>query len=169
MPRVRHQLAAQVAAQGRGRTLYAKKGSQRDTTSRIDTARREFLVNAGMAAGALATGPSLWALSPQSRETHGSARAFHTNTAPFQFRNEPQRKRWSFYDWTEAEVQMLSKTIGYMRNGTKEHPLSVDNPLQWDNWVLIHARHCTETKPGTVDQVHWSWFFLPAQGLSLVS
>ena len=48
-----------------------------------------------------------------------------------------------------------------MRSGSKDKPLSVDSPLQWDQWVMTHARHCTEAKPGVVDQVHWSWFFLP--------
>jgi polyphenol oxidase len=54
----------------------------------------------------------------------------------------------------------LFLAIGYMRNGSKDKPLSMSNPLQWDQYVMAHAYHCTEVGSGP-EQVHWSWFFLP--------
>ena len=92
----------------------------------------------------------------------------HTDVRPFKFASEPRRQRKSFYDLTDAEVKVLCRAVGHMRNGTKDDtrtppvdvPLSVDSPLQWDQWVMTHARHCTETGP-SIPQVHWSWFFLP--------
>ncbi len=48
-----------------------------------------------------------------------------------------------------------------MRDGQPKlgKPVSVQDPLQWDNFVERHALHCTETDHDL--QVHWSWFFLP--------
>lgn len=125
--------------------------------------RREFLVQAGMAVGALAT-PATFTAAKYPPPAHGqSANAAHIHSAAreFDFKSEPPRQRKSFYDLTDVEVRLLCRAVGYMRNGTKDKPLSVDSVLQWDQWVMTHARHCTEAKPGVVDQVHWSWFFLP--------
>jgi polyphenol oxidase len=130
-------------------------------------ARREFLVQTGLSAGAL-----LLTGGPPPTSAFGSPRNSeiahnHVTDAPFQFTNEPHRERKSFFDLNDDEVRLLSRAVGYMRNGNgssdipKNRPLSVDSPIQWDQWVMIHARHCTEAKPGIVDQVHWSWFFLP--------
>jgi polyphenol oxidase len=118
--------------------------------------RRQFLVGVG-AAGAL---------SVLGRETNANPRAAdlthdHPQARPFQCVAEPGRQRKSFRDLTDKEVRLLCRAIGYMRSGIKESPLSVSSPLQWDNWVSLHARHCTEATPGKADQVHWSWFFLP--------
>jgi polyphenol oxidase len=123
--------------------------------------RREFLVQAGLAVGAFAAPAATVANAQEPAHNHADAK-------PFQFKKEPQRQRKSFYDLTDAEVRLLCRAIGHMRNGTKdttrtppiEVDMSVDNPLQWDQWVATHARHCTESGPG-VPQVHWSWHFLP--------
>jgi polyphenol oxidase len=130
-------------------------------------ARRSFLVQTGLSAGAvLLSGSPPPATAVQSLQSPAIARD-HAIGLPFQFKNEPHRQRKSFYDLSDQEVQLLCRAIGYMRNGNggsdipKSRPLSVDSPIQWDQWVMIHARHCTESKPGVVDQVHWSWFFLP--------
>jgi polyphenol oxidase len=129
-------------------------------------ARREFLAHAGFAAGTmviLGRSPSSSAASFQDHEpNHNTATG-----RPFEFKMEPHRQRKSFYDLNDDEVRLLCRAIGYMRNGNggKDIPankaMSVDSPIQWDQWAMTHARHCTESKPGVVDQVHWSWFFLP--------
>jgi polyphenol oxidase len=131
------------------------------------TTRRNFLVQAGLAAGAMVvsstSSPVVAIASPERSE----AAPDHPTVQPFQFKNEPHRQRKSFHDLTEEEVRLLCRAVGYMRNGNggtdspKNKSLSVDDPLQWDNLVKAHARHCTESKAGVVDQVHWSWFFLP--------
>ena len=123
------------------------------------TGRRDFLIRAGFTAGAVAAFPTAGLASTKLRD-HGTMAGQATAVPFLDYSKEPPRQRKSFYDWTDAEVQQLCAAVGYMRNGTKANPLSVDSPLQWDNWVLSHARHCTESKPGS-DQVHWSWFFLP--------
>ncbi len=138
-------------------------GSQ--STRGFNGARRDFLVRAGFVAGSMAVSNAVSPAmaSAQSPETGH----YHATGRPFQWKNEPRRQRKSFYDLSDEEVRLLCRAIGYMRNGNggadtpKDKPLSVDSPLQWDQWVMIHARHCTETKPGVIDQVHWSWFFLP--------
>jgi len=123
--------------------------------------RRDFLVQAGMTVGALAgASPPAKALTSAAAQS-GSAAHLHVGGQQLDFKSEPQRLRKSFYDLTDVEVRLLCRAVSYMRNGTKDKPLSVDSPLQWDQWVMTHARHCTEAKPGVVDQVHWSWFFLP--------
>jgi polyphenol oxidase len=120
-------------------------------------ARRDFLVQAAAAAGALASAPVIaFQGSPQSP----AGEHVHPAARPFTPGAEPARVRKSVADLTDAEVRQLCAAVGYMRNGTKDKPLSVDNPLQWDQWVMTHARHCTEAS-ATVPQVHWSWFFLP--------
>jgi polyphenol oxidase len=81
---------------------------------------------------------------------------------PFEFpEDEPARVRKSFADWTDAELQLFGMALGYMRNGSRANPLPVDSPLQWDQFALTHAQHCTEADQGHGPQVHWSWFFLP--------
>ena len=82
--------------------------------------------------------------------------------AAFAFGKEPARVRKSFYDWSEAEVRTFTDAVGYMRDGAPKlgKMLSIGSPLQWDNYVAMHARHCTESGPDVL-QVHWSWFFLP--------
>jgi polyphenol oxidase len=141
-------------------------GANGRNTSRLRGGRRDFLVRAGLAAGAIVVSngyPSRADIVLQEPETAHN----HGVSQPFQFKSEPNRRRKSFYDLSDEEVRLLCRAIGYMRNGNgstdipKGKPLSVDSQLQWDQWVMIHARHCTETKPGIVDQVHWSWFFLP--------
>lgn len=84
----------------------------------------------------------------------------HTSpeATPFDFTHEPPRRRKSFSDLTDEEVRLLCLAIGYMRHGSRDRPLSVDNPMQWDQFALAHAHHCTESGHF---QVHWSWFFLP--------
>jgi hypothetical protein len=79
---------------------------------------------------------------------------------PFQFGSEPNRLRRSFYDWTEDEVALFRDAVGAVRDGVKDHLLSVQSPLQWDQYVAIHALHCTQQSQGW-RQVHWGWLFLP--------
>jgi polyphenol oxidase len=111
------------------------------------------------------TSASLLAVTPL-----GSARADHApasphgtvRATPFVFGNEPARVRKSFYDHTDDEVRLFTDAIGYMRDGApkRNKSLSITSPLQWDNYVALHAHHCTETGADKL-QVHWSWFFLP--------
>jgi polyphenol oxidase len=118
--------------------------------------RRDLLLGAGLAAGTLA-------LSLGAAETN-QARADHPEhrdeqqAPPFAFGSEPRRERKSFHDLTEEEVRTLCDAVGYMRDGSARAPLPLDHPLQWDQYVALHARHCTGE--GHL-QVHWSWFFLP--------
>jgi hypothetical protein len=83
---------------------------------------------------------------------------------PFQFGNEPQRQRKNIADLSHAEVKLLCDAIGCMRDGARHlkppAPLSIHDPLQWDNFVAAHAAHCSEAAEGD-QQVHWSWHFLP--------
>jgi polyphenol oxidase len=120
------------------------------------SSRREFLMKSGIALSALAL-PSAIAQAPHHGE-HALAPSEEPNAQPFKFGTEPTRQRKSFYDLTDEEVKNLCRAIGYMRNGSKDKPLTVDDALQWDRYVATHARHCTEKG---FDQVHWSWFFLP--------
>ena len=141
-----------------------KKGKQRSakTGQGPQVGRRKFLAQAGLTVGAVATAGSLPAAgNAANAATQDDTAHNHDGARPFAFGSEPARVRKSFYDLTDAEVRTLCAAMGYMRNGSKAKPLSVDSPLQWDQWVRTHARHCTETKPGVIDQVHWSWFFLP--------
>ena len=121
--------------------------------------RRDFLVRAGLTAGALATSYPAEPLVAFPSAQDGDHQ--HGTSKVFQCISEPSRNRKSFHDLTDAEVRLLCRAVGHMKSGSPGHKLSVDSPLQWDNWVTQHARHCTEASPGTVDQVHWSWFFLP--------
>jgi len=123
--------------------------------------RRGFLIDAGLAAGALVSATSFSSASSAAAMQAGAAAHDGHVDRSFKCSSEPHRFRKSFYDLTDAEVRLLCSAVGYMRNGIKDKPLSVDSPVQWDQWVMTHARHCTEAKPGVVDQVHWSWFFLP--------
>jgi len=83
---------------------------------------------------------------------------------PFRFGKEPLRRRKNFIDLSDEEVKLLCDAIGCMRDGAGHlkppSPLSIHDPLQWDNYVALHARHCSETAEGD-QQVHWSWHFLP--------
>jgi polyphenol oxidase len=143
--------------------MHRKKKEQKPamTQQRLQAGRRDFLVQAGMTVGALAVvSPPARALTIAAAQG-GSSAHLHATAHQIDFKSEPQRLRKSFYDLTDVEVRLLCRAVGYMRSGSKDKPLSVDSPLQWDQWVMTHARHCTEAKPGVVDQVHWSWFFLP--------
>jgi len=133
----------------------------------LSTTRRKFLVHTGLAAAAMvisagASSTTVYATSKTNESSHQ-----HPSGRQFELKSEPQRERKSFHDLSEEEVVLLCRAIGYMRNGngSTDKPankiLSVDSPIQWENWVKVHARHCTETNPGVIDQVHWSWFFLP--------
>lgn len=113
--------------------------------------RRRFLLTAGAAVG--------YAALPHAPLV--AAAAATTTTSPRKatsLANYPVRTRKSVYDLTDAEVKSFCRAVSYMRNGSKELPLSVDNPLQWDQYMKIHSRHCTEAG---FEQVHWSWWFLP--------
>ena len=128
--------------------------------TRVDRGRRDFLIRAGLAGGAAAL--------PSAQAQENARMRMDAPGRPFVFGHEPPRTRKSFHDLTDAEVRLLCRAVGHMRNGTSDTtrtppitaPLSVDSPLQWDQWAMTHARHCTETGPG-VPQVHWSWYFLP--------
>jgi hypothetical protein len=124
--------------------------------------RRSFLIRAGLATGALtAVGATSRVASGNVTQPAENAQHSHAQARAFQCVNEPHRLRKSFYDLTDVEVRLLCQAVGYMRNGSKDKPLSIADSFQWDQWVMMHARHCTEAVPGTQDQVHWSWFFLP--------
>lgn len=121
--------------------------------------RRAFLRNTGLSAGALAAAASPLAeaqtpMPPGMNMPMPAAKSF-------QFGQEPLRLRKSFHEFTEDEVKNFCAAVGYLRNGTKNHPLAVNAPLQWDQLVSTHAYHCTEVTPESGQQVHWSWFFLP--------
>lgn len=73
----------------------------------------------------------------------------------FDFSKEPRRIRKSFYDLTDEELRNLCRAVGFMRN-----QLSIQSPLQWDNYAAQHAMHCKESSP-KYPQVHWGWNFLP--------
>src|SRR5438552_4715322 len=134
--------------------------TKRDDTSKPGS-RRSFLFRAGLGAGSLAASQATAATVSQDPPTHSTAK-------PFIFKSEAQRLRKSFYDLSDAEVRILCRAVGHMRNGTDDTtrtppikaPLSVDSPLQWDQWVAMHAKHCTESSKD-YPQVHWSWHFLP--------
>src|SRR4051812_3872665 len=85
--------------------------------------RRELLVGSGLALGALAV--------PAAAADHDAPHA-EEKAAPFVFKNEPPRLRKSFHDLSDAEVRSLCLAVGYMRNGSKEKPLPLTSPLQWD-------------------------------------
>jgi hypothetical protein len=74
---------------------------------------------------------------------------------PFDPSKEPKRVRKSFYDLTDEELRNFCRAVGYMRTG-----LPLESPIQWDNYALIHALHCTEASEQH-PPVHWSWNFLP--------
>jgi polyphenol oxidase len=116
--------------------------------------RRGFLSQAGLAAGGLILWPA-WTGEGKRDADHAAAQG---NAKPFKFGNEPSRKRKSFHDLTDDELVLLCKAISQMRNGSKDVPLSMSSPRQWDQWVMVHEQHCTEQG---FSQVHWSWFFLP--------
>ncbi|MBM3903249.1 MAG: tyrosinase family protein [Verrucomicrobia bacterium] len=83
----------------------------------------------------------------------------------FDFSKEPKRVRKSFYDLTDDELKNLFRAVGYMRNGAMQNgwgrdKLSVQSPLQWDNYAQQHALHCNESS-ARYPQVHWGWNFLP--------
>src|SRR4051794_10608163 len=111
--------------------------------------RRSFLFRAGVGVGSLAASPTIGSAQVQD-PAH-----VHSAAKPFVFKTEPQRLRKSFYDLTDAEIRLLCRAVGHMRNGTDDStrtppiqvPLSVDSPLQWDQWVKMHAQHCTESGP----------------------
>jgi polyphenol oxidase len=114
--------------------------------------RRDLLRGSGLALGALAVG-GVGAVADHASAPHAEAPA-----KPFDFRNEKPRRRKSFHDLSDEEVRTLCLAVGYMRNGSGEKPLPLTSPLQWDQFALLHAHHCTTEDAG---QVHWSWFFLP--------
>jgi polyphenol oxidase len=121
--------------------------------------RRAALLGLGASAVALVSGAARLSADHSSRG-HGAGPGSKEKPAkPFPFGHEPPRLRKSFYDFTDAEVRTLRDAIGYMRDGLKAHPLPVDRPLQWDQYVSTHAHHCTEQ--ADYFPVHWSWFFLP--------
>lgn len=121
--------------------------------------RRSFLAGIGLAAGALAV-PSASAMSWMQESATDSPVQDHAAAQPSLFTNEPPRQRKSFHDLTDAELVVLLKAVSFMRNGSKDVPLEIDSPRQWDQWAMAHAKHCTEAGPA-FPQVHWSWFFLP--------
>lgn len=69
--------------------------------------------------------------------------------------NAPVRVRKSVWDLTDAEVRTLCQAVGYARN---QFPIA--DPRKWENYALIHAKHCTDWQHYG-PQVHWSWHFLP--------
>jgi polyphenol oxidase len=136
--------------------------SQSGDTSGIDgpaATRRELLVGVGLVVGSL-TLPATPKGTPAARADHASGKAHVHKRAPqFAFSlKEPPRQRKSFVDLSDDELRRLCQAVGYLRHGSREKPLPLTDPLQWDQFALAHAHHCTDQ--GAV-QVHWSWFFLP--------
>jgi polyphenol oxidase len=121
----------------------------------VKPTRRRFIAGAGLAAAGAMWLPHLSEGVPLVDPV-----AANLSSIPqFRFTGEPARQRKSFHDLTDAELVLLCKAISQMKNGSSV-PMSMSSPRQWDQWVAIHERHCTEDGPG-VPQVHWSWFFLP--------
>jgi polyphenol oxidase len=114
----------------------------------IAPSRRDVLVGSGLALGALAL--------PGVAADHAAPHA-EVPAKPFDFRNERPRRRKSFHDLSDDEVRTLCLAVGAMRNGSREKPLPLTSPLQWDQFALLHTHHCTEE----AGQVHWSSLFLP--------
>ncbi len=110
--------------------------------------RRELLVGTGLAIGSVAV--------PTASADHPAPGAAPAKA--FDFAQNPPRRRKSFADLTDDELRAYCLAISYMRNGSGEKPLTMSSPVQWDQYVMIHAHHCTEAGQF---QVHWSWFFLP--------
>lgn len=118
-----------------------------DPNARTAPNRRDLLLGAGLAVGAVPAPATADHPAPAA----GPAK-------PFNFANNPPRKRKSFADLSDDELRTFCAAVGYMRNGSADKPLTLDNPVQWDQFVMVHAHHCTEAGQF---QVHWSWFFLP--------
>jgi polyphenol oxidase len=122
--------------------------------------RRDVLLGAGVA-----TGAAFGLANPGTRAARGALDE-HPQPAPradqqakaFEFKAEPPRLRKSFHDLTEDELKLYCLAVGYMRNGSKDKPLTLEDPRQWDRWAVTHANHCTGKG---FFQVHWSWYFLP--------
>lgn len=113
--------------------------------------RRDLLGGAGLALGCLA-------LPAGGGSDPGAGTHKHAPAQAFDFKNEPPRRRKSFADLTDDEVRALCLAVGHMRNGSRDSPLPLSSPVQWDQYALLHAHHCTDDGAA---QVHWSWFFLP--------
>lgn len=115
--------------------------------------RRGFLAMAGLAASAAA------GVAPAAAQEHVG----HVAAAAFAFGSEPPRMRKSFYDLSDSEVRQLCAAIGYLRNGIRggkgDQIVTVDSPIQWDQYARAHAHHCVNQLG--FDPVHWSWYFLP--------
>jgi polyphenol oxidase len=143
-------------------TRHSSPSSLPDSTQFSDRpTRRQVLMGAGLALCGATAPFSSSAQSTRLNGTHEPAsRPMAANARSFAFQNEPPRRRKSFYDLSDQELQNLCLAVSYMRNGTTDQILPLDSPLQWDQYAMIHGHHCTEVGSGS-EQVHWSWFFLP--------
>src|ERR1700758_853508 len=86
--------------------------------------RRSFISMAGFAAGAFMVSPRRWLFAELPDSANGT-----TTAKPFQFTNEPQRRRKSFYDLSDDELVLLCKAVSHMKNGSKDVPLSMTSPV----------------------------------------
>jgi len=110
--------------------------------------RRELLFTTGIAVGSLAV--------PAAGADHPAMNG--QPAKPIDPSKDPPRRRKSFADLTDDELRAYCLAVSYMRNGSKDKPLNLESPVQWDQFVMTHAHHCTEAGQF---QVHWSHFFLP--------
>jgi hypothetical protein len=120
--------------------------------------RRELLAALGAAVGpaALSGGSD----GSTARADHPSPKSDTRKPTRFVLGKEPVRRRKNFLDFSDTELTNFCKAVGYMKDGTDKFTLELTDPLQWDSYVGIHARHCYEhAKPE--HQVHWSWNFWP--------
>ena len=119
--------------------------------------RRTFLRRAAFAAGAAVSAggaPLAIGTTPQGSAAHET----HANARQFQCFSEAPRRRKSFYDLSDAEVRTLCREVGYMRNGLADHPLSVDSPIQWDQWAMTTRATARKRARGLTGPS--SWHFL---------
>lgn len=117
-----------------------KPASPLGNPSQAAPTRRDVLIGAGLTVGGLAL-PAAHAGSGAVRADHGSTTPTMEKKAdPYNFGGDPKPMRKSFYDLSEDEVSLFCDAVGAMRDGVIGQLLGVEDPLQWDQWVMIHAR-----------------------------
>src|SRR5512141_3001593 len=101
-----------------------KKDSQGSTDPSLPVpgrGRRDFLIRSSVAASVLGVEPfALPAQAANPAERAAGHDHSHAFARAFQCGAEPTRRRKSFFDLTDAELRLLCRAIGYMRNGTTD-------------------------------------------------
>jgi len=143
------------------------KSSSKPDCSGSEVHRRRFLIQTGLAAGALgltadsAVGqdgkPPVVDHEPGTRPAgHGgkgnggaAAAQDEAQSPPFNFQGVVMPQRKSFHDYTEDDVNLLVQAYGKLKN------LPQNDPRYWLNQANIHASHCG----GNLFEVHGGWWF----------